>query len=177
MPAKSTNQIGAFIVGRLLAERAGLSSAQATQWGAVLMATGLSPASILLVSELARLDAANLAAQADRQIQLQAAIEQAARNSQAAIEKLEQVTVRLDQLSDRLGHLEAQTSDTSNQATCTEILAALRELRDGQDAWCDRSAAASIDRWLRHLVWRFRKFWTRLPLHHRPHRRKNPHSR
>ena len=59
MPTNASGLIGVFIVGRLLAEQAGLSPSQANQWAAVLMAVGLSPASILLVSELARRDAAN----------------------------------------------------------------------------------------------------------------------
>jgi hypothetical protein len=59
MPTHANSLIGVFIVGRLLAEQAGLSPSQANQWAAVLMATGLSPASILLVSELARRDAVN----------------------------------------------------------------------------------------------------------------------
>ena len=59
MPTNASGLIGVFIVGRLLAEQAGLGPSQANQWAAVLMAVGLSPASILLVSELARRDAAN----------------------------------------------------------------------------------------------------------------------
>lgn len=173
MPAEPTNPIGAFIVGRLLAERAGLSSTQTTQWGAVLMATGLSPASILLVTELARLDAENSAAQAEQQIQLRDSIQQATQKSQEvaaaailAVEKLEQVTDRLDQLSDRLTQLEAQLSTTCTQATCTEILTTLRELRVAQESWgiCSRRSRQKehpISSWFRHLGWMFTRLWAR----------------
>lgn len=68
MPTNSTGLLGAFIVGRLLAENVGLSSSQATQWAAVLMATGLSPASILLVLEFARRDAVDQPANQTRQL-------------------------------------------------------------------------------------------------------------
>lgn len=138
MPTKSNNLIGAFIVGRLLAENAGLSSSQATQWGAVLMATGLSPASILLVTELARLDAKRLSEQPDNQVQLRDTVQQAfqkaqeaAENATRAVEKLEQVTSQLDEFNERMAKLEAWTSDRScNRETCEEILTTLRELRD-----------------------------------------------
>lgn len=162
MPTKSTQLMQAFLVGRLLAERAGLGSAQTTQWGAVLMATGLSPMSILLVSELARLDAANLATQADQQRQLQDTIEQAARTTQHTAEivvaKLEQMTIRLNQMSDRLSQLEAQTANTCTQATCAELLALLHDSKLRRRKLKRESAIAQ---WLRGLFRRFRKFWTR----------------
>jgi acyl transferase domain-containing protein len=138
MPAQSNNLIGAFIVGKLLAESAGLSSSQATQWGAVLMATGLSPASILLVSELARLDALRLSQQPNDQAQLRDIVQQAvqkareaAENAARAAERTEQAITRLDQFNDRMAKLEAWVSQQScTKETCEEILTALREIRE-----------------------------------------------
>jgi len=141
MPTKSDNLLGAFIVGRLLAESAGLSSSQATQWGAVLMATGLSPASILLVSELARLDAMRLSEQVDNQTQLRAMVQQslqkaeeAAENATRAAERTEQIITRLNEFNERIAKLETWTGNQfCSRETCEEILAILHQMQAQSD--------------------------------------------
>jgi len=139
MPAKSDHLLGAFIAGRLIAENAGLNSSQATQWGVVLVATGLSPASILLVSELVRLEAQQIAAQANHQAQLQLQLrdtlqqtwQQARETHEQAVlvtVKMDQVISRLDQLSERVAALEQWTQQPACQhKLCEEILHALRQ--------------------------------------------------
>jgi hypothetical protein len=141
MPAKSDNLLGAFIVGRLLAESAGLSSSQATQWGAVLMATGLSPASILLVSELARLDAMRLSEQVDNQTQLRAMVQQALQKAEEAAEnatraagRTEQIITKLNELNERIAKLETWTGNQfCSRETCEEILAILHQMQAQSD--------------------------------------------
>jgi hypothetical protein len=141
MPAKSDQILGAFIVGRLLAESAGLSSSQATQWGAVLMATGLSPASILLVSELVRLDAMRLSTEVDNQTQLRAMVQQAlqkaeeaAENATRAAERTEQVITKLNEFNERIAQLEAWTGNQfCSRETCEEMLAILHQLQVQSD--------------------------------------------
>lgn len=138
MPTKPDNILGSFIVGRLLAENVGLSSSEATQWGAVLMALGLSPASILLVTELARVDAMRSSEQLNQEAQLRNTIQQtfekaqeAAENAAHAAAGVEQVIAKLDELDDRMTRLEAWADNQScTRKTCEESLMNLHELRD-----------------------------------------------
>ncbi|MGG6270337.1 hypothetical protein ACQ4M3_36380 [Leptolyngbya sp. AN03gr2] len=168
MPTTSTQLIQAFIVGRLLAERAGLGTVQTTQWGAVLMATGLSSGSILLVSELARLEAIAFAAEAEQQRQFQETIEQSARTSHQTAER---AIAQLEQISRRLDQIEAQTAQSCTQATCAELLMLLREVRQAQ-----KPRRRSIFHWLRCLFWRVRKSWRKRSRHHRSGANKHIHS-
>ncbi|MBF2072257.1 MAG: hypothetical protein IGS50_00620 [Synechococcales cyanobacterium C42_A2020_086] len=148
MPARP-DPLGAFIVGRLLAERAGLGSFQATQWGAVLMATGLSPASILLVSELARLDAMRLSESVDNQTELRNAelrnmvqqalqkAQEAAETATRAAERSEQIISQLNEINQRIAKLEASTGDpVCSREFCEAVLAILHQLREHAGGGC-----------------------------------------
>ncbi len=178
MPTKSDNLLGAFIVGRLLAEGAGLNSFQSTQWGAVLMATGLSPASILLVSELARLDGMRLYEQMDNQAQLGAVVQQvwqkaeeAADKATRAVERTEQIITQLNELNERIAKFEEWSGNQfCSRETGEEILAILHQLQaqfnfcgvcafhpPRRKPWC----RFNLLRWLARRLRKLRYGWLR----------------
>lgn len=165
MPAKSDNLLGAFIVGRLLAESAGLGSSQATQWGAVLMATGLSPASLLMVSELARLDAMRLSEQVDHQTQLRAMLQQALQKAEEAAEdaaraanRTEQIVTKIDEINERMAKLTAwadsqRCSRKKRRFTYSFLRWIVRSLQKLGQARFTRSQSNLVredESWIRH---------------------------
>ncbi|NDJ16437.1 hypothetical protein [Myxacorys almedinensis] len=169
MPTTANQRIRAFIVGRLLAEQVGLKSSQATQWGIVLTLLGGSPASILLVAELARFDAMQLSAeQPDPQAQLidkvQQAVQQAQETAAAAIRataQIDQIGDRVERLNDRIVKLEAGVSElVGSQNTSDKILATLRDIQDSINSSGSgipprrRRRGARYLLWLRHHLFR-----------------------
>jgi hypothetical protein len=116
LPAKSPSPVEIFIFGLLLSRNLGLNYPQEIQWASLLMAMGLSPASLLLVSDLARRDAAGQPA-------AEAAAAEAARQAAEARRSAELLAARLDELDRR-----AREDTDRLRLGLAVLLQAIREL-------------------------------------------------
>src|SRR5829696_2874336 len=112
MAAVEQSPILGFLLGRVIAERLGLGTSLANQWGGVQAAFGVNAPGVLVVAELARQDALEQGAQSGslhQEIRALAVSVQALAAGQA---RTEQAVLRVEQVA------------LQSAACCAETLAA-----------------------------------------------------
>jgi hypothetical protein len=144
LPENSTPPLGAFIVGILLGRNLGLGTAHQVQWASLLMALGLSPASIVLVTDFARQEASSQRTDGAAQLldmtrqtnetvgQVQQLSQEAAAAAEVAAQQGAEARQSMDVFGVRLEELEQRArADTAQlQQSIAALIEAVRKLQN-----------------------------------------------